>query len=230
VSARLLRLFALVLGLAASAGAGAMTSCAPADTPGMERCVSGLSPAMLQQMYQPQEESNWCWAASIAMLLRHYGLAMRQEEVVRTGLGSAANERVSDRQLQDLLDRQWQDRAGRQAASTPMPLPAWRRTQGLAAPEVLDDLRGDRPLLVATGDHAMVLVQVVYERRIDGRPVTPAGVKLLRVVVLDPGSGSWLRSLGSDERLEFVARVRVTPGDSGVQQLAARTEETPTLR
>jgi hypothetical protein len=76
----------------------------------------------------------------------------------------------------------------------------------------------------------MVLVQVVYERRIDGRPVTPAGVKLLRVVVLDPGSGSWLRSLGSDERLEFVARVRVTPGDSGVQQLAARTEETPTLR
>jgi hypothetical protein len=155
---------------------------------------------------------------------------MRQEEVVRTGLGSAANERVSDRQLQDLLDRQWQDRAGRQAASTPMPLPAWRRTQGLAAPEVLDDLRGDRPLLVATGDHAMVLVQVVYERRIDGRPVTPAGVKLLRVVVLDPGSGSWLRSLGSDERLEFVARVRVTPGDSGVQQLAARTEETPTLR
>jgi hypothetical protein len=56
----------------------------------------------------------------------------------------------------------------------------------------------------------MVLVQVVYERRTDGRALTPAGVRVLRAVVLDPASQEWLRSLRASERNpDYLARVQV---------------------
>ena len=59
----------------------------------------------------------------------------------------------------------------------------------------------------------MVLVQVTYERRVDGKALTPAGVRMLRALALDPASGNWLRTLQPDERQpEFLARVAVDVG------------------
>lgn len=188
--------------------AAAETSCAPAATPGIERCVSGLSAASLSRIYQAQQASNWCWAASVAMILRRYGLVVPQEQVARTLLGQPANERVGIEGMAKLLSGGWRDATGHAGVASSELLPPWRQALGVSAPEVLQDLADDKPLLIGAQQHAMVLVQVTYERRIDGKAATPTGTRLLRALVLDPGSSNWLRTLQADERQpEFIARV-----------------------
>lgn len=202
-------LIVLAVGASYAGRAHAAVSCAPSDATGVERCVAGLAPAALHSMYQPQQASNWCWAASIAMVLRRYGMNVAQEQVVRAQFGQAENLRVSAETIGALLTRGWDDDAGRHASASVMLLPPWRRALGFAAPEVLDDLAGAHPLLVQTRHHAMLLVQVVYERRSDGGAIGPAGVRVLSAAVLDPASGLHLRSLDEGDRPEYLARVRV---------------------
>jgi hypothetical protein len=199
----------------------AKTTCAPAAEAGVIRCVSGLRPAEMAAMFQAQHASNWCWAASIAMILLRYGLKVPQEELVRTAFGRAANERASVQAMGALLNRGWDDAQGRAVVVSSGPLPPWRRSFGLAAPEVLDDLAHGRPLLLVAQQHAMVLIQVIYELRIDGKPLSVAGVRIVKALVLDPGSRDWPRSLEPAERRpEFVARtaVEVPPAHSAGAQ------------
>lgn len=211
----------VVFGCMFAGRAAAAVRCAPSDAAGIERCVAGLGAATVQRIYQPQEASNWCWAASISMVLRRYGLQVGQQQVVRTRLGRADNVRVSADAIGDLLTRSWDDAAGRHASSSATLLPPWHRALGLAAPEVLDDLAQGRPLLVGAEEHAMVLVQLVFERRTDGRALTPAGVRIVRAVVLDPASDAWLRSLRAGERHpDYVARVQVDVRGTGAQVAA----------
>jgi hypothetical protein len=93
---------------------------------------------------------------------------------------------------------------------------------------VLDDLAHDRPLLLGVDQHAMVLVQLVFERRIDGRAATPAGVRVLRAVVLDPASEAWVRSLRPGERNpQYLARVRVDVRDTHAQFAALASTDNP---
>ena len=193
--------------------ASAQTTCAPTAEPGVERCVSGLPATALSGIFQPQQESNWCWAASVAMILRRYGLAVPQEQLVRTVFGEPGNQRASAQAMAELLNRTWHDAAGRAGVASAQPLAPWRRAMGVSAPEVIDDLDRGRPLLLGVQEHAMVLVQVTYERRVDGKALTPAGVRMLRALALDPASGNWLRTLQPDERQpEFLARVAVDVG------------------
>lgn len=199
----------LALGLAA---ASAQTSCAPAAEAGVERCVSGLSAATLSRMFEPQEASNWCWAASLAMILRRYGVDVPQEQIVRTAFGAPANQRASAAGLSDLVRRSWRDADGNMLAAVAQPIAPWHRGLGVEAPEVIQDLDQGKPLLMGAQQHAMVLVQVTYERRVDGNALTPAGVRMLRALVLDPASGQWLRTLPAAERRpEFLARISVEP-------------------
>ena len=94
------------------------------------------------------------------------------------------------------------------------PQARWWRLQGLAAPDVLDDLHHDRPLVLAVRGHAMVLVQVVYERSSGG------GVRLLRAVVVDSSAGGGWRDLRPSERQpDYLARVQAR---SVPEQHAAR--------
>ena len=100
----------------------------------------------------------------------------------------------------------------------------WRRGMGIAAPEVLDDLARGDPLLLGAQEHAMVLVQVTYERRVDGKALTPSGVRLVRALALDPASGNWLRSLRASElQPDFLTRVvvRVQPAGEALVAGAA---------
>lgn len=208
---RMVAALVLLTSLAAfgALAAGARTICAPTGEAGVVRCVTGLRAAEMAAMFQEQHASNWCWAASIAMILRRYGLDVPQDEVVRTAFGLAANERASVQAMAALLNRGWDDAEGRAVVVSSRPLPPWHRFFGLAAPEVLDDLAHGRPLLLATQQHATVLVQVIYELRVDGEPLTVAGVRILRALVLDPASREWPRSLEPAERRpEFVARIR----------------------
>jgi hypothetical protein len=204
--------------------AAAETGCAPTAEAGVERCVSGLPAAALATIFEPQQASNWCWAASIAMILRRYGVSIAQDEVVRTAFdGRAANERASVQAIGVLLNRGWGDAQGHALEASAQPLAPWRRSFGLAAPEVLEDLAQGKPLLLGAQQHAMVLVQVTFERRVDGRPLTPVGVRMLQALVLDPASRDWLRGLQASEgRLDFLARISVQLVPAGRVQAQAR--------
>lgn len=193
--------FALAAG-AASAG----TVCKPTDREGVEECVAGLPLAVARQMQQAQGASNWCWAAVVSMVLQRYGLQVAQREVVEARLGEAANEKVTLDDITELLNRSWSDATGQSLQASAAPLPNWWRLVGLAAPDVLADLHNDKPLVLVAQRHAMVLVQVAYERS------GSQAVRLLRATVLDPAAGGGLRSLRPSERtLDYVARVRARP-------------------
>jgi hypothetical protein len=197
----------------AAESAAAGTACAPTAQPGVERCVAGLAPAVLREMQATQAASNWCWAASISMVLRRYGVTVPQEAVVKAGLGAPANEKVRPEAITDLLNRSWRDAAGRAVQVVSSAMPSWWRQQGVVAPDVLDDLHHDKPLVLAVQEHAMVLVQVVYERSA-GQPV-----RLLQALVLDPAGGGGLRNLRASEvQPEYLVRVQVR---SATDQVAA---------
>jgi len=189
--------------------AQAATACGPAQQPGLERCVTGLPAATIAAMHQVQRASQWCWAASISMVLARYGIAVDQEQVVRAHFGAVADQPVPQEAVAQLLNRDWRDARGQALQASAAPLPRWRKAAGLAAPEVLEELDAGRPLLVGANQHAMVLVQLVYER-----PLDPAAgpLRLLRAVVLDPAQAVGVRSLKPAEREPtFLARVRVEP-------------------
>lgn len=203
--------------------ASAETTCHPTAEAGVERCVSGLSASTLSSIFQPQQASNWCWAASIAMVLRRYGVSVPQDQVVRTAFGQAGNQRASALAIAELLNRKWSDAAGNSLVASAHMLAPWRRDLGVAAPEVIEDLSEGKPLLLGVQQHAMVLVQVTYERRVDGTALTPAGVRMLRALALDPASANWLRTLQPAEHApELLARVEVDVQSSALALAQAR--------
>jgi hypothetical protein len=191
-------------GTLAAGAAPAGTMCAPTARPGVEQCVSGLPMQAVQAMREAQSASNWCWAAAVSMVLRHHGVAVSQEQVAQAHLGAPDNEKASPEAITALLNRRWTDAAtGRSVDVEAAPQARWWRLQGLAAPDVLDDLHHDRPLVLAVRGHAMVLVQVVYERS------SAAGVRLLRAVVVDSSAGGGWRDLRASEgQLDYVAHVQ----------------------
>lgn len=205
-SARLSRPLVAAGLLAAASLASAGTTCVPTVRPGVEECVTGLAVAEMREIQQVQAASNWCWAAVVSMVLQRHGFTVPQREVVEAQLGSAANEKVDLVDLGSLLNRSWRDADGRGLKATASSLPGWWRQHGLAAPDVLEELHQDKPLVLVVRDHAMLLVQVVYERS------AGQGTRLVRATVLDPSAGGGLRDLRPSERqLDYLARVQVRP-------------------
>jgi hypothetical protein len=154
------------------------------------------------------------------MLLQGKGVQVSQGQVVQEHLGRNDNVSLPLEELAGLVDRRWQDAQGRSASTSVAPLPAWRLRLGLLAAEVLDDLALERPVLLAVNQHALLLVQVVYDR--------PAGqadaaLKLVRAVVLDPASSLAVRSLRADEsQLRMLARVQVDVAPARLETVASQ--------
>jgi hypothetical protein len=213
-----------VLLAAVAATAQAETVCTPSNEPGVERCVSGLPAASLARMHQQQHASNWCWAASISMVLRRYGVQATQENVVRAHYGSAVNLGAGPAVIAGLLNRSWRDGAGRSltAAAVNVSQPS------LLAPEVLADLDDDRPLLVGAQQHATVLVQVVYDRSTHPRTAAAAGLRLVRAMVLDPADQTGVRDARAGElQPEFLARVEVHADEAAMAMAAVQPRLVP---
>lgn len=202
---------ALALLVCNSAGAQPDPQCAPTREPGVERCVLGLPAPLLARMNEPQQHSNWCWAAVIHMVLSRYGVDIPQERIVEAHFGRSVNDGVAPQVLADLLNRTWRDEAGRALRVNARVVPSWWRSFGVTAPDVLEDLAAERPVVLAMPTHAVVLVQLVYERSRAGSDPAQA-IRLVRGVVLDPASAHGLRSLRPDElRPELLARVSAEP-------------------
>ncbi|HYD75342.1 papain-like cysteine protease family protein [Ramlibacter sp.] len=188
--------------------ASAETTCEPTAQAGVERCVTGLPAETAAAMSQTQRASRWCWAASISMVLRTWGVDVPQEQIVRQHFGTATDLPAEGEDIARLLNRTWRDRAGRSVSVSADALPLGPATMGLAAPELLQDLDDERPAVLVLPRHAVVLVQLVYERPIG----QPGEVKLLDATVLDPARPEVLRSLKLATDIVHLTRVLAASG------------------
>jgi len=200
--------FGLVIGGAATwvGAARAESVCSEPGPDGGQQCTAGVRSTALDQTMGEvggQRASQWCWAASIAMVLRHHGFVVSQERIVRETFGELVDMPGSTWQILAALQRTWTDDRGRRFQVTADMI--------TGAPEVaIAELAADRPLIVGTMGHAMVLTALGYGTGgWSGGGVTSA-------VVRDPWPGRGRRELSGQEwyGADLLVRIHVRPLDA----------------
>jgi hypothetical protein len=179
--------------------------CAAADARGRIACSAGMGEAQARAMAVTQERSQWCWAASIAMIFGFHGYAVPQATIVKDVHGSVADVNApSGEAMTGALRRPWRTPDARGfVASTQTGDIAANRYE-VSNEQIVQELASGRPLLIGTRGHAMVLVEADYERRPDGDVVITGGS------VIDPLPGKGLRRLTRPEMvLSYVSVVKV---------------------
>jgi hypothetical protein len=200
----------LLVALCSPLAAAAAEQCDSADSRGIQRCSAGLESTQVQQMQRTQEKSNWCWAASVAMVFAHHGLVVSQEQVVRRHLGEAWDVAVAGSDITRVLRFGWRDAGGRGYVPLATVRDAWTGQLQLSDTAVARELAQERPLILAAQGHAMVLVRVEFERA--------AGSQRLRITggtVIDPLPGRGVRSLRRGELdPSYLAAVQLAPSQN----------------
>jgi hypothetical protein len=178
---------------------------------GPDLWVAGLQRANVEVYAAPenmgrQRRQNWCWAASVQMMLNLAGLVVTQEQVVQRIYGGDLDSPANGPQIMAALSGWAFTRNGKPASLHPRPLASYR--------EMVEDLSLGWPLIVglqnADGSgHAVVITAVTYGMG------PPGGDPDFRTVIIrDPWpfnpsrvemSWSEFRSRGS-----FIIRNRVT--------------------
>jgi hypothetical protein len=188
------------LALAPSPGVARLV-CGPAVPPAVRQCHVGIDSAVAHVAAAAvggQHLSQWCWAACIEMVFRHYGLHVPQEQIVTETWGGIVNLPAYPNTILANLNRPWIDRAGRRFRVSADSLSANPITAA-------QDLAQDMPLIVGTMGHAMVLTALSYVLdRAGNGSVTAA-------IVRDPWPGKGRRTLSPQEwyGMSFLARIRV---------------------
>ena len=176
--------------------------CGPFDLRGVQTCHAGIGSYVAHIAARetgPQYQSQWCWAACIAMVFRYYGFRVSQARIVEETWGDIVNLPGSPAQILANLNRLWVDDRGRRfrvAGDV-------RSANPLTAAQ---DLAADMPLVVGTQGHAMVLTSLTYLRNRFGAGDVKAAF------VRDPWPGRGRRTLSPAEwyGTSFLARIRVT--------------------
>jgi hypothetical protein len=110
----------LMKGLAAVAGsavfsraANAYQNCMPHPMFG-QVCEAGVSLPHIAQAYDTQQQTQWCWAASIEMIFRFYGYNVPQPAIVQQTYGAVTNmPAVTGYVISQNLNRNWVDQNGK---------------------------------------------------------------------------------------------------------------------
>ena len=166
--------------------ARAEATCAP-GADGREACTAGIRSDTIEATVAAeggQRMSQWCWAASIAMVFRYYGYEVSQERIVAETFGQVVNMPGTTQQIVTTLSREWRDDRGRR----------FQVTAGLVSRvDAAAELAADRPLMVGTLGHAMVLTALEYVK-------DPwYGDSVTRAIVRDPWPGRGRRELMPEE-------------------------------
>jgi Papain-like cysteine protease AvrRpt2 len=183
-----------VWGFCGGAVAGADETCQSMG-PRWSRCAVGI-PAEGLFTGTRQESREWCWAACIEMVFAFYGHRVSQSRIVRQTLGGLVDKPVHERQLVDDLNRNWTDNRGRPFRSSADVLD--RPAAGIS------DLRRNRPLILGTLGHTVVLTTIILETDdFSGRQY------IAEAVVCDPwpGRGGRILSLEEWRNVRFALRV-----------------------
>lgn len=185
--------------------AWAQPQCGEADAQGVRLCRAGLLPAQVAGIAAAQQKPQWCWAASIAMVLAHHGLQVEQEELARQQFGDAADRRASGEDVTRLLSRPWRSTDGTWLGLQAVVGDAHARRYGLRNDAVIAELAAGRPLIMGVSAHMMVLVQVEYQHF-----TRQEAVRMTGATVIDPAAG--VRPLAAAElRPSYVAAVIPQP-------------------
>jgi hypothetical protein len=139
-------------------------------------CASGLPSTAMDQIWAPQATPVWCWAASLQMVMQYYGADITQQEIVENVFHQPVPP-VTTLPLQlipQYLNMIYVNHAGHQYEVRSQLL-----TPVLQA--VLPPLQANRPLLVFTSHHVMVLTALYYWTSPVGQPINTA-----LAVVRDP--------------------------------------------
>lgn len=198
--ARVLAPLLAALAVATPHTARADLVCSPPDAYGNAHCVAGLRSDLAATVYASQQMDQWCWAASIAMVFRHYGLEIPQERIVAEAWGGVVDMPGGPHQIMASLNRVWVDGRGRRFR---VDGDVYTANPATAA----QDLANNQPLIIGTRGHAMVLTALRYVRAPNGNgQVTLATVR-------DPWPGKGRRDLAADEWYGtlLLVRIRVTP-------------------
>jgi hypothetical protein len=162
----------------AAAGAAALAS---ADSRGCDVVVSGFEDA---QRASPtfQEQANWCWAACVQAVLRHYGVHREQHAIVSDVYGAPLDlPELSPAQLYHVVNGQMTLADGTTCLVRGRHYPG-----GLLTPPVLyNELLANHPVMAVhdTGDgtgHAVVIY---------GATFSPFGVTSVKYFDPTPGQG-----------------------------------------
>ncbi len=154
-----------------------------------------------------QQQSNWCWAACIQMVLNYHGLYVSKQDIVTRVYGQLVDRPAHPHQILQALSGWAPDMRGRYSA-------VHADAQNINEMTVIDDLHRRWPLIVGLRSlnpgeqgHAYVLTAVYYQMDEYGQP------ELLGFILRDPFPGRPSRvEMGADEflaRLSFAARIYV---------------------
>lgn len=152
-----------------------------------------------------QRQSNWCWAASVQMILNYHGLFVQQEEIVQRIYGAQVDRPAQPPQILTALSGWAPDARGRYSAIQATPYT-------FSGSQIIKDLAYRWPLIVGLvnpsgGGHAVVVTAVYYSVDQWNNPIFQG------VVIRDPWPGNPSRqelSWGEfQQRLMFMAHVYV---------------------
>ena len=193
----------------ASASDSLQENCSRASTDGVVECSAGLDEPSIARIQTAQEMPQWCWAASVSMILGFHGQQVAQSQIVADRFGAVVDQPATS--ADDMTQALARPRAGGAAppvvvtALTAASAPAGKTAPALHLNHqaVLDELRARRPMLIGTAGHAMVLVRVRYQRFANG------AVRVMGGTIIDPLPGQGVRELASREmRVSYLAMVR----------------------
>ncbi|GAB6264499.1 papain-like cysteine protease family protein [Photobacterium sp. R1] len=215
-----MKIFIALLLLLHTSSVVSQTNCIN-DINGNRQCRSELDFSnFFQAAFQNQYQSQWCWAASISMIFKYYSHPVSQERIVSEVYGSPVNMPAAyGSTISRQINKDWYD---------DLSVPFSSRVTGLfdldagvtnlTNQDIVDNLDQEKPLIIGTAGHAMVLSSVDYI-------VTLQGPQIIGALAFDPWPGRGLRSLSPSEltpvvlggQLRYLASVAVTedaPSDS----------------
>lgn len=145
----------------------------------------GINSDILDKQWAAQRNTMWCWAASIRMILRYYGVTISQEEIVRRSFGIDKFRQLPNKPAGfDIMTRNlnnWGiDQNGRHYVVSAVLFP------GAPPPDVLlRELQEQRPVLISYQsrprmNHAVVISAVKLGLE-NGRGIIKS------IIVRDPG-------------------------------------------
>jgi hypothetical protein len=180
----------LVLGSLASGCFGLATAADAKNRCGPMNCLAEVELSKFAAKYQPQYQSEWCWAACISMLFSYYGHPVSQERIVKEAYGVPANiPAISGLVITSELNRTWRDDNDVEFDSSLSA--AFDAQMGVAAIDnaiIVQALTDGHPLIMGAFGHATVVAAISYIPTLLGPNVTGVGV-------FDPWPGRGARQL-----------------------------------
>lgn len=198
--------------LLACTAVGLALSLSPSSAQG----VRSVSVQLTRPVFASQQASQWCWAASVSNLFAYYGYDVSQARVVSEVYGTPADMRSGDyANLSRLLNRTWRDDSGRPFRSRLVAaLDILHGVNAINNDMIRDALADDRPLVIGTTNHAMLVVGMQFIEY-NGRVAQVTGVQ-----VFDPWPGQGFRPARREEvtpaplggALMFIAEAQLGKG------------------